>query len=91
MSHLHSPKATTKNILVITCPDCKRRTRMLQFYTPWYGWYSTCLLCGRQRQGGEWMRLPFTPGKHRSQNIKDAKKRWKSMPDISENHFELKD
>jgi hypothetical protein len=35
---------------------------MIQFFTPWYGWDSTCLKCGRKWCDDYWMELPFCSG-----------------------------
>lgn len=35
--HIHAPRATAKQVFAKTCPDCGKRTRMLAFFTPWYG------------------------------------------------------
>jgi hypothetical protein len=84
--HVHAPKATAKAMLACVCLDCKKRTKLLQFFTPWYGWESTCIRCGRQWFDGEWMPLNFCRGV-RKQNIDMAKLYWRKMPSISENHF----
>jgi hypothetical protein len=86
--HIHAPKATAKRALKMTCPDCKKRTRMLEFFTPWYGWHSTCLKCGREWADCEWLPLEFSRGV-RSRNIETAKAIWRKMPPISHNHFWL--
>lgn len=41
----------------------------------WYGWYGTCLRCGEEFGGGEWMARPFMRG-WRQANIAKAKKLW---------------
>lgn len=51
--HLHAPAATAKMADAVACPDCKRRTRMLSFYTTWYGFDCACIKCGRRWQDGE--------------------------------------
>lgn len=84
--HLHAPAATAKEAEATTCPDCKKRTRILAFFTPWYGWHSTCLRCGREWGDGEWLALPFARGA-RQRNIEQAKRQWRAMPPRSENHF----
>jgi len=84
--HIHAPKATAKRAVTAMCPDCKKRTRMLQFFTPWYGWDSTCIKCGRKWQDGEWTRLNFER-KARAKSVKSAKKLWRSMPPTINNHF----
>ena len=86
--HIHAPQATTKVVTVTTCPDCKKRTRMLQFFTPWYGWDSTCLRCGRRWEDGEWMPLAFVP-QSRQLSIAAAKRLWRRLPPASENHYGL--
>lgn len=77
--HICAPSATAKSIHATTCLDCKKRTRMLQFFTPWYGLDSTCLRCGRVYQDGEWCSLPFSRFA-RKNNIEMAKKTWRAMP-----------
>lgn len=86
--HLHAPAATAKEIEAATCPDCKKRTRMLAFFTPWYGWQSTCLRCGREWSDGEWLPLPFARGA-RQRNIEQAKRQWRAMPPKTKNQFGL--
>jgi hypothetical protein len=84
--HIHAPKATAKRAVAETCLDCKKRTRMLEFFTPWYGWDSTCLKCGRKWGDGQWLALEFARGA-RQRNIDEAKTVWKKMPPRCENHF----
>ena len=56
--------------------------------------------CGRQFQDGEWTDFDFCPGhwgldghgkfrfmKPREYSIESAKRRWRNMPPVSENHF----
>jgi hypothetical protein len=74
--HIHAPQPTMRAIHATCCPDCKRRTRMLAFFTPWYGWDSTCLRCGRRWQDGEWMPLPFVRGA-RGRSVEASKARWR--------------
>jgi len=76
--HIYAPKATEKAVVSTDCPDCGKRTRMIRFYTPWYGWDSTCIRCGRQWRDGEWMPLEFMRGV-RQRNIDTAKKRYRGM------------
>ena len=92
MSHIHifAPPPTAKSIHTTICPDCKKRTRMLCFYTPWYGDNSTCLKCGREWAGGEWLPLTFERGA-RQKSIDHAKKLWRRLPPVSENHFCFKE
>ena len=100
--HIHAPQATAKAISVTVCHDCKKRTRMIQFFTPWYGWDSTCIRCGRQWSDGEWMYIPFYSGtwghdskgeyrfmKPREWNIERSKAHWRRLPPVSENHCGL--
>jgi len=86
--HLHAPKATSKSAHATICPDCKKRTRMLSFFTPWYGWESTCIKCGRSWSDGEWMPLDFVR-KSRQKSINAAKQKWRGMPPQTENHCGL--
>ena len=86
--HIHAPVVTAKTIDRAICHDCKKRTRMLQFYTPWYGWDSTCIRCGRKWEDGEWMELAFVRGS-RQKSIDHAKAKWRKVPPISENHYGL--
>ena len=66
-----------KQIVAAKCPDCEKRTRMLQFFQEWYGWYSTCLRCGRQWDDGQRIPLEFSRYARRN-NIENAKRRWRS-------------
>ena len=84
--HIHAPRATAKAVIVDTCPDCKKRTRLLSFFTPWYGNDSTCLKCGRQWMDGEWIPLDFVRG-IRQHNIERAKRLWRAMPPVGMNHY----
>jgi len=84
--HIHAPKATAKTAIAMDCPDCKKRSRMLEFFTPWYGWDSTCIRCGRNWQDGEWIPLDFIR-QSRQKSIAAAKKQWRSMPPQKENHY----
>lgn len=88
MTHVHicAPVATSKRAIATTCLDCKQRTRMLSFFTPWYGEASTCIRCGRHWEDGEWMPLAFIP-QSRQISIASAKRRWRTMPPVSENHW----
>lgn len=86
--HVHAPKATAKFIQTCVCPDCGKRTRMLQIFTPWYGITSTCIKCGMQWTDG-W-RIPLELSRFaRQANIDYAKMVWRAMPPISQNHFDL--
>ena len=76
MIHIHAPRPTDRAILCKICPDCKRRSRFTAVFTEWYGWDVTCLRCGRNWQGGEWMPLPFTR-QARQQSVGAAKRRWR--------------
>ncbi len=84
--HIHAPQITAKAIHKTECPDCKERTAMLQYYTPWYGWDSTCLKCGRNWCDGEWMSLEFVR-QSRQKSINYAKQLWRKLPPVSENHY----
>lgn len=74
--HIYAPQPDTKLALVADCPDCKQRTRMLCFHTPYYGTDSACIKCGRSWSDGEWMDLPFMRGA-RKKNIDSAKNRFR--------------
>lgn len=76
--HVHAPKSTDRAINTQECGDCKKRSRFIHIFTPWYGWDSTCLKCGRSWADGEWMALPFMRGS-RQRNIDYAKKRYRNM------------
>lgn len=84
--HIHAPRATSKRAIAATCPDCNKRTRIVSFFTPWYGDDATCLRCGRNWKDGEWMALPFMRGA-RQHNINHAKALWRRMPPVSANHY----
>ena len=70
--HIYRPHVAEKSAHVAECLDCKKRTRMLSFFTPYHGWQSTCILCGRKWCDGEWMDLPFVRGS-RQKSIDAAK------------------
>jgi hypothetical protein len=57
--HIHAPRPTEKDTAFIVCPDCKKESLFLAFFTEWYGWQSTCMRCGREFSEGEWLTLPF--------------------------------
>jgi hypothetical protein len=84
--HIHAPPATAKAVCEAKCPDCKQRTRMLQWFTPWYGWDSTCIKCGRRWSDGEWQALDFVR-QSRQKSIENAKAIWRKLPPVSENHY----
>jgi hypothetical protein len=84
--HIHAPSATAKSIRAGNCPDCKKRTRFIGFFTPWYGWRTTCMRCGREWNDGEWGALDFVRGIRR-RNIAHAKNTWRRMPPVSQNHY----
>ena len=88
--HIHAPRATAKSVMVGNCPDCKKRTRFLGWFTPWYGWDSTCIKCGRSWQDGEWCPLEFER-QSRQKSIASAKRIWRSMPPVKDNHWGLDD
>ena len=85
--HIHAPESTDKSVRVATCPDCKKRTRMLAWFTPWYGWDSTCILCGRSWSDGEWLDLDFVRGS-RQKSIASAKRRFRSIKKALEGEIE---
>ena len=74
--HIYAPQATDAAITTTTCIDCGKRTRMIGFFTPYYGWDSTCMRCGRNWCDGEWMDLPFMRGA-REKSIAAAKRRYR--------------
>lgn len=76
--HIHAPEKTDRRIITAECGDCEKRSRFIEFFTPWYGWHSTCLKCGRQWQDGEWMALAFMPGVRKT-NITKAKKLYRGF------------
>ena len=73
--HINIPKVDTFSLDRGTCPDCKQRVWFALFHMPWYGWDRTCLNCGRQWQGGEWMPLVFER-RSRLNSIDRAKRRF---------------
>lgn len=83
--HINVTRPTAKFAKAGKCPDCKKRTRFLGFFTPWYGHDSTCLRCGREWCDGEWVALPFCRGA-RAENIEAAKRKWRSLPPMRDNH-----
>ena len=77
--HIYAPPVTRRFILTVAeCPDCKQRSRFLGFAYEWHGASLTCLRCGRQWEGGEWMALPFMRGA-RQHNIDEAKAHWRRL------------
>ena len=86
MIHIYAPASTAKTISVGICPDCGKRTRYLHFFTPYIGDDATCLRCGREWMDGQWMPLLFVRGS-RIKSIENAKRRWRGMPPVSENHY----
>lgn len=76
--HIYTPPVIRRFVLTRTCPDCKKRTRMLGFGYEWHGASVTCLRCGREWQDGEWMPLPFMRGS-RAHNIANAKEWWRRI------------
>ncbi len=55
------------------CIDCKRKRYFWTTFQEWYGWDGTCLTCGAEFGGDEWLPKPFMP-KWREINIKSAKR-----------------
>lgn len=80
--HLYAPKPMRKAVHARVCPDCKKWTRMLCVFTPWYGWDTTCIRCGRMWIDGEWLPLDFCRGV-RKQNVERAKARFRSCPNMT--------
>jgi hypothetical protein len=76
--HIHAPAATDRKLWRHICLDCGKNAYRVSFFTPWYGWDSTCLKCGRHWQDGEWMALDFMRGA-RQKSIDSAKKQWRRM------------
>jgi len=74
--HIHAPQPYQRNIKAGRCPDCKKRTRFLAFFTEWYGSDATCIRCGRHWADGEWIALDFHRWA-RQENIDAAKARWR--------------
>ena len=85
--HIHAPCPTAKRIFTTICPDCDMRTKMLEFYTPWYGWDSTCIKCGRNWLDNEWMDLTWER-QSRQKSVARAKELWRKLPPISENRYD---
>lgn len=86
--HLHNPSATAKrlNRQKVVCADCGKRSWFIEFFTPWYGWEATCIKCGRQWDDEGWKSLDFARG-IRQRNIELAKRQWRNMPPVSDNHY----
>ena len=76
--HIYAPKPVDKAVVAATCIDCGKRTRMLSFFTPYHGWDSTCIRCGRTWCDSEWMALPFIRGA-RQKSIDAAKNRFRQL------------
>ena len=74
--HIHAPQPDMKAIGYKLCLDCGWMSRFVQFHTPWYGWDSTCLKCGRHYSDGEWMPLDFVR-QSRQKSIDHAKARYR--------------
>jgi ribosomal protein L37AE/L43A len=74
--HIHAPEPEMRSVVAVKCPDCKKRTKMLAFFTDWYGWEQTCLKCGREFFDGYWKPLDFVR-QSRQKSIAAAKKRWR--------------
>lgn len=75
--HIHAPQSTDRILLRLDCPTCQCRTFFTRFYTPWYGWDSTCLKCGDSWADDEMHDRPFLRG-WRQKSIGGAKKRWRA-------------
>lgn len=83
MLHIHAPQPTLRSISVGACLDCGRRTRFAGLMTPWYGWRSTCLRCGRTWCDGEWMPLEFER-QARAKSVARAKRAYRRAIPSSE-------
>ena len=75
--HIHTLRPVAKKLTRANCPDCRHRAVIANYFTPWYGWESTCLRCGRSWRDGEWMPLYWEP-QSRPKAIAAAKKRWRT-------------
>ena len=76
--HIFSPPIEATRIIAGDCPDCGTWTRFLGWRQEWFGWYDTCLRCGRQWGDGEWIPLEFARG-IRQYNIQHAKDLWRRL------------
>lgn len=74
--HIHAPQATMRSITSGECLDCGKYSRFAGLMTPWYGWRTTCLRCGRVWCEGEWMPLEFERGS-RAKSIAGAKRAYR--------------
>lgn len=90
--HISRPRFSAKRIVKFDCPDCKKNSRSIEFFQHWYGWHSTCIGCGRQWGGGEWVALPFARGVRKA-NIDAAKQLWRKLkgigPEINMDELEI--
>ena len=61
------------------CIGCKgrRSPHIVEDQNNWVGWWMTCLRCGEQWAGDEWMPRPFQRG-WRKKNIENAKRLWRA-------------
>jgi hypothetical protein len=76
--HICAPAVVDRRVSRTVCLDCQKPTRMLSFFQEWYGWHSTCIRCGRQWDGGEWLSLEFRRGVRKA-NVENAKRRWRLL------------
>lgn len=76
MLHVHAPQPDLRSVQTGTCLDCGKRTRFIGLCTPWYGWRTTCLRCGRTWCDGEWTPLDFIRGA-RKKSIASAKRSYR--------------
>lgn len=81
--HIHAPQPTLRAINSGTCLDCGKRSRFAGLMTPWYGWRTTCLRCGRVWCDSEWMPLDFVRGA-RARSIESAKRSYRRAASHSE-------
>jgi hypothetical protein len=88
--HIHAPKPTAKKIFSSDCPDCNKHSKFLTFFTPWYGWDTTCIKCGRNWIDGVWMDLTWER-QSRQKSVARAKELWRELPPTSENHFGIEE
>lgn len=76
--YICSPLPLIKKITTHVCPDCKRRSRFIEFFYEWYGWDITCLRCGREFKDGVWINLPFKR-QARTDSINNAKAKYRKI------------
>ena len=74
--HLCAPKPQNRFTSKTTCPSCNRPTLMIGISYEYYGVDVTCIRCGRNWKGGEWMPLDFFRHARRD-NIRRAKRAYR--------------